>query len=152
MRARRSIDLLACRERERAAYLRNQVAKKAAIAAYYAKNAKAIKETARQRYAANAELIKLQSAAYRAANHDKVYEWNGTRRAQLRKALPSWADRSAIRAIYARSKRLTTETGIAHHVDHEIPLSHHLVCGLHVPENLRVLTAADNLAKRNSFT
>lgn len=39
-----------------------------------------------------------------------------------------------------------------HHVDHEIPLSHPLVCGLHCLANLQYLTAEENLAKGNSFS
>lgn len=38
-----------------------------------------------------------------------------------------------------------------HHVDHEIPLNHPLVCGLHVLANLQYLTVERNLAKSNSW-
>lgn len=38
-----------------------------------------------------------------------------------------------------------------YHVDHEIPLSHPLDCGLHCLANLQYLTGADNLAKSNSW-
>lgn len=74
------------------------------------------------------------------------------RRAALkRRALPSWADGAAIQAIYAEARRLTVETGVPHHVDHEIPLVHPLVCGLHVEHNLRAIPGSMNRAKSNRF-
>lgn len=75
----------------------------------------------------------------------------GARRARKRQALPKWADRAAIRSLYAEARALTKSTGIPHHVDHEIPLAGRMVCGLHVLANLRILTAGDNLRKSNKF-
>lgn len=65
----------------------------------------------------------------------------------VRKATPPWADRAAIKAIYSERERISAETGIEHHVDHVIPLCHSHVCGLHVPDNLRIIPAAENKAK-----
>ena len=65
---------------------------------------------------------------------------------------PAWADKDAIKQIYAEAKRLTEETGVKYHVDHIVPLRHPLVCGLHVKENLRIVTANENFNKSNYFT
>ncbi len=65
-------------------------------------------------------------------------------------AVPSWLtedDRARIKAIYADAAARETP----HHVDHIIPLVNDLVCGLHVPWNLQVLTKRDNLRKGNKF-
>lgn len=69
----------------------------------------------------------------------------------LTQATPTWANVQEIGALYVEAARLTKETGIVHHVDHEVPLRHGLVCGLHVTANLRIMTAAENLKKSNRF-
>ena len=66
-------------------------------------------------------------------------------------ATPGWCDRKEILKIYTECKRITQETGIIHHVDHEVPLRGEYVCGLHVHDNLRIITADENLRKKNKF-
>ena len=68
------------------------------------------------------------------------------------KSSPIWRDRAKIRAIYAERDRLIKETGIEHHVDHEIPLNGTDVCGLHVHNNLKPITADENIRKGSWFT
>jgi hypothetical protein len=69
----------------------------------------------------------------------------------LKIVTPKWADKEKIKKIYEEAKRLTTDTGIAYQVDHIIPLKHPLVCGLHVENNLRIITKEENYKKNNKF-
>lgn len=151
----------------------------AAMRAHYAANASEYKERARKWKEENPERFKEMRAKVRAANPEKFREisradWqkhNAKRKAakhayraahpdlgahhcrlrQTRKqqATPAWADLNAIKAIYRRAAELTKQTGERWHVDHEIPLKHSLVCGLHVPANLRVIPGAENQSKGN---
>lgn len=61
-------------------------------------------------------------------------------------ATPPWLTegmRAEILALYALADE-------GEHVDHIVPLKNPLVCGLHVPWNLRVVSAAENLHKSNN--
>ena len=69
------------------------------------------------------------------------------RRRREARAMPPWADRSAIRAMYREAKRLTKLTGEMHVVDHIAPLDGKIVCGLHIAQNMRVIHWRDNAKK-----
>ena len=74
------------------------------------------------------------------------------RQQRVRQATPSWADKSALKAIYAECKRLNEEYGSTYyHVDHIIPIKGELVCGLHAPDNLRIVPHWINSKKHTSF-
>ena len=63
-------------------------------------------------------------------------------------AQPPWADVKAIRAIYAEARRRRTN-GEDVHVDHVMPLIGIGFCGLHVPWNLAIVDAKENMRKGN---
>jgi hypothetical protein len=71
------------------------------------------------------------------------------RRAAKLQATPAWSDRRAIEDLYREAQRLTEETGIPHEVDHIIPLIGRGVCGLHIPQNMQILTRTENRRKHN---
>lgn len=70
-------------------------------------------------------------------------------RKKVRQATPPWADKAAIRKIYAEAKIMTRATGLVHSVDHIVPLRGEFVWGLHVEYNLRVVLHEDNMRKGN---
>lgn len=75
---------------------------------------------------------------------------NAIRSRRIRQATPAWADLGAIQQFYRVAKTMEDMTGEKWHVDHVYPLRGKFVCGLHVPENLRVIQASVNLAKYNA--
>ncbi len=54
-----------------------------------------------------------------------------------------------IENIYKKAKDLTKQTGISYQVDHFYPLNGENSSGLHVPWNLQIITAEENLKKNN---
>jgi hypothetical protein len=105
----------------------------------------------RQYVATNEELA--FNEARRIANRRMLSRIHAAKRKAVRlQRTPAWANHTAIDAIYNEACRLTIETGIQHHVDHEIPMQGKLVSGLHVENNLQVIVWLDNVKKGNRFT
>ena len=92
---------------------------------------------------------KEQYAKWAKANPHMTAALAAKRRANKKMATPIWADVSAMRVFYKEASRLTEITGIPHEVDHFYPISGAIVCGLHCEDNLRVITATENIRKSN---
>ena len=104
-------------------------------------------EERQQRHAENVK-------AWRVRNRDKVRASAEKYHARKIQAMPYWVDKameSQMRIAYRLAQRLTEQTGIPHHVDHIVPLQGKNVSGLHVPSNLQVITAEENLKKGNKW-
>lgn len=71
------------------------------------------------------------------------------RRATKKQAVPGWMDKEKVDAIYAKAQRFMEMTGEPFHVDHIVPLTSDIVCGLHWEGNLQILPGAENLSKHN---
>lgn len=90
---------------------------------------------------------------WKRSNLDKVSESATRRRAAKDLRMPSWlnaADRLEFDTVYAYCAALRS-AGLNYHVDHIVPLRGKSVSGLHVPWNLQVIPAVENMSKGNKF-
>jgi hypothetical protein len=101
--------------------------------------------------ASSPEVARKRVKRWRKNNPGKERAKKRTRDAQAINACPPWAKTKEMKerllAHYLHAEWLEKVTGSSFHVDHIIPLQSDFVCGLHVPENLMVLSAEDNMRK-----
>lgn len=122
----------------------------------YKRNPDPIKKRAREYRKENPEIIKERKRKYYEENKEKSFAIAADRRAMKKQRVPVWAKDSewhqfALLETYKLARLRGKLTGTTWHVDHIIPLINDKVCGLHVIENLQVITAEENLRKGNRF-
>lgn len=105
----------------------------------------------RNRYMYSLDLEKSRQYGrekYARNKHHGTYTANtAKRRAKRMQATPAWLTDSD----FAEITKLYSERQAGFHVDHIVPLQGRNVCGLHVPWNLRIITAEENLKKSNKL-
>jgi len=107
------------------------------------------------RYCAeNKESIAKRSSAYSKNNPEKMNAHTAKHRAKKLQAVPVWdinneETKLFLQSIYRLSSSFTKLHQTVFNVDHIIPLQSDLVCGLHTPANLRIITASENSSKGN---
>ena len=111
------------------------------------------KEYCRKRYATpeGRLFFKAASAKYSRENAAKVAALAMKRYTAKLLRQPKWADLHKIEAFYIEAAKLTELTGIRYEVDHIIPLQGLRVSGLHVHNNLQILSKSENSSKGNKF-
>jgi hypothetical protein len=88
---------------------------------------------------------------WRRLNHGASCAFSASRRASRLQRTPAWADQARMTIVYKVATQMSTELGIRMSVDHVIPLQGKIVSGLHVPGNLKIITASENSRKHNRF-
>lgn len=132
-----------------------------------AKNKEKLKAKGKRYYAENTEKHRIACNRWAKNNPEKrrqsvyswvkkniptKYAWNARRRAAKLNATPFWLTaihHAQIQEMYDVAYACTVQTGIQHHVDHIHPLQGDGFTGLHVPWNLRVISAHENMRKHN---
>ena len=123
-------------------------------AAEYKKNVERRKEQALIAYYADHAKSKERQRVYQKANPAKYAAGAAKHRAIKLKRTPVWVNKEdlwLIKQAYELAALRTKVFGFKWHVDHVIPLQGKLVSGFHVPTNLRVIPAFDNMSKHNKF-
>lgn len=106
----------------------------------------------------NKERRKIHRQNSKLKDYDKylvrVREYTAKRRCSKLQRTPKWLtlfDKQYIKHIYIQARELEKLDGIKRHVDHIIPLKGKNVSGLHVPQNLQILTETENLTKSSTY-
>ena len=138
----------------RAEYFREYNKSDAGVTAkqeYYKRNKEAVAARA------NARPLE-EKQEYKRRHKEKFPEYyttlNNVRKRRHRNATPPWVtkvQKQTMRHLYEQAAQLTKITGERYVVDHIVPLINPVVCGLHVPWNLRVITQEENLKKSNKL-
>jgi hypothetical protein len=125
---------------------------------YAARNRKSAQIRASEWYYSNHEYAlkrnKINSKKWRKKNPDKHCARQNLRRANKLKATPAWLTEEhkfQIACKYSLAAMLSKNTEEQYHVDHIVPLKGKTICGLHVPWNLQVIPAQENLRKSNKI-
>ena len=102
-----------------------------------------------KRRCSNKRTIEGKSATSKRAwwtkNRDKCLGALRKRRIALRLATPAWVDLEEIKSVYEKA----ASAGLT--VDHIVPVNHAVVCGLHVPWNLQIISRSENSRKGNKY-
>lgn len=120
----------------------------------YIKNSKKIKARVKDFKINNPEKLKIYRKTYNIKNKGIRNAHSAFRRTNRKNATPRWLskfDLDYIKSLYIQAKELEKLDGIKYHVDHIIPIKSDLICGLHVPWNLQILTEKENIVKSNKL-
>jgi 5-methylcytosine-specific restriction endonuclease McrA len=120
----------------RASYEANKEQRKERMRQLYHENKERYSEAARKHYEENKEMYRQKAMKYYASKTERT---------------PQWADKEAIDFVYYCAEVLKKTYGVVWEIDHIIPLNGDNVCGLHVANNLQLLTPAQNRKKSNKY-
>ena len=101
----------------------------------------------------NEDKYRLHRKRWFAENYEYVLWYNKQRSKKIKQACIGksmfWKE---IGSMYMECRKMNKDAGfVKYHVDHQVPLKNDSVCGLHVPWNLRIIPAEENIKKSNKL-
>lgn len=123
-------------------------------AKYRANNPEKVKIYMAEYRAKNREKMNVYDAKYRAKNPEKIKVKEAKYRAARLQQMPPWVTnlcQEDLESIYKDAHTRTKTQNDNFHVDHVYPLSSKWCRGLHVPWNLQVISAEENLKKNSKL-
>ena len=132
----------------KAYYEANREKLNASSKAYYEANREKLNASSRAYREVNKEKIAATTLAYYEANKDKFFAKNAKARALKAPALLPTTDDKLIQNLYKQREHMSKKRNEVYHVDHIIPLS---IGGAHHQDNLRIITAKENLEKKDKY-
>lgn len=142
------------RAQERATKIVNAGNVRARVRAYAKANPEKVAKGKAAWQKANMHKVKAATAAWQKANRHMVTAATARYRAAKMQQTPNWltaSEKASITRCYELACVYTDLFGVKVHVDHVIPLRGVTVRGLHVPWNLRVMIAVENMQKNASY-
>lgn len=114
---------------------------------YKDKNRESIRESDKEyRQRTDVKLARRKyERKYYKNNRDKMIAISCAYNSRVRKATPKWENQSEINKYYIKARDLGME------VDHIVPITSDIVCGLHCVANFQMLTREENASKGNRF-
>jgi hypothetical protein len=146
---------LSVSKQKRHEYYVNSKAKNPNLSAErYAKNREANLAYSKTAYQANAEERKAYQRLWSKTNRGTANALSKKYKLKKANATPKWLTESQllhIKCKYQLAAMLNIHGVEKWHVDHIVPIRGQDVCGLHVPWNLRVIPAKENMTKGNKL-
>ena len=141
-------------QKYKARYLANKESYNAARKQWKLNNAEHVATYMKNWRTSNQASVATSKKAWVNANRGKKNYLLSKRHAAKLDRTPTWLTEEHewfMEEIYSLAALRTKMTGVDWHVDHIVPLQGITVSGLHVPWNLQVITATENMSKGNRY-
>ena len=116
---------------------------------WYEANKGTLREKNKKYRETHKEHLKTKKRELRRKNPDKFAAIDARKKARILEAMLPTSDEKLIEKIHGERRKLSKKDNKEYHVDHIIPLS---IGGAHHQDNLRVITATENMEKSNKYT
>ena len=102
----------------------------------------------------NPDKVREYKRRWKENNKHNLVTGDLARRTRMKLACPKWLsefDKFYINELYDLASKRSNLLNSKFCVDHIVPIMSDLVCGLHCPDNLEIISSAENMKKSNRY-